>query len=131
MARKEDNNLLGNLDAQRDWGCAPEYVEAMWLMLQQDKPDDLIIATVKTHSVKKFVDEACALFGLDPTQAVTIMEKYKPPIEVYHLCGDASKATQMLGWEPKVRFKELVKTKLTHDLAKAGIDISKLPISQA
>ena len=123
--------MLGNLYAQRDWGCAPEYVEAMWLMLQQDKPDDFIIATGKTHSVKEFVDEACALFGLEPTQAVAIKEKYKSPNEVYHLCGDASKATQMLGREPKVRYKELVKIKLTHDLAKAGIGISKLPISQA
>ena len=123
--------MLGNLYAQRDWGCAPEYVEAMWLMLQQDKPDDFIIATGKTHSVKEFVDEACALFGLDPSQAVAIKEKYKSPNEVYHLCGDASKATQMLGREPKVRYKELVKIKLTHDLAKAGIGISKLPISQA
>lgn len=123
--------MLGNLYAQRDWGCAPEYVEAMWLMLQQDKPDDFIIATGKTHSVKEFVDEACALFGLDPTQAVAIKEKYKSPNEVYHLCGDASKATQMLGRERKVRYKELVKIKLTHDLAKAGIGISKLPISQA
>ena len=123
--------MLGNLYAQRDWGCAPEYVEAMWLMLQQDKPDDFIIATGKTHSVKEFVDEACALFGLDPTQAVAIKETYKSPNEVYPLCGDASKATQMLGREPKVRYKELVKIKLTHDLAKAGIGISKLPISQA
>lgn len=130
LAGKEEKILLGNLDARRDWGYAPEYVEAMWLILQQDKPDDFVIATGETHSVKEFVDEACALAGLDPNNVVEILEKYKRPNEVDHLCGDASKAKTILGWEPKVRFKELVRIMLIHDLQKAGVDISRLPLAK-
>ena len=116
---------LGNLDAKRDWGHAKDYVEAMWMMLQQDKPDDYVIATGEQHSVREFVDEAAPLFGLniewmgegldeigiDKTTKRTIVavnEKYFRPAEVESLLGDATKAKEKLGWEPKTSFKQLV-----------------------
>lgn len=127
LTGKEEKILLGNLEARRDWGYAPEYVEAMWLMLQQDQPDDFVVATGETHSVKEFVDEACGLVGLDPEKVVEIWEKYKRPNEVDYLCGDASKAKTILGWEPKTKFKNLVRIMLTHDLQAAGLDLNAFP----
>lgn len=127
LTGKEEKILLGNLEARRDWGYAPEYVEAMWLMLQQDQPDDFVVATGETHSVKEFVDEACGLVGLDPEKVVEIWEKYKRPNEVDYLCGDASKAKTILGWEPKTKFKDLVRIMLTHDLQAAGLDLNAFP----
>lgn len=112
---------LGNLDARRDWGYAPEYVEAMWLMLQQDKPDDYVIATGETHSVREFVEEAFRLVGLDWKKYIKIDPRYFRPTEVELLKGDASKARRKLGWKPKVTFKELVRIMVTADLAAAGI----------
>jgi GDPmannose 4,6-dehydratase len=107
---------LGNLEAKRDWGYAPEYIEAMWLMLQQDKPDDFVIATGETHSVREFCEEAFGLAGLDWQKYVEIDKRYLRPAEVDILIGDASKASKQLGWQPSVRFKELVKIMVEADL---------------
>lgn len=107
---------LGNLDAKRDWGNAPEYVEAMWLMLQQEEPDDYVIATGETHSVQEFTEEAFRCAGLgDWHQFVEIDERYHRPTEVHLLLGDASKAKEKLGWEPRVKFHELVKIMVDAD----------------
>src|SRR5439155_12397469 len=113
----QDKLYLGNLDAQRDWGYAPDYVEAMWLMLQADQPDDFVIATGETHSVRESVEIAFARQGLDWGQHVEIDPKYYRPSEVDVLLGDASKAREELGWEPKVRFKELVELMVDADVA--------------
>ncbi|MEI6466000.1 MAG: GDP-mannose 4,6-dehydratase [Verrucomicrobiota bacterium] len=120
---------LGNLDAQRDWGYAKEYVEMMWLMLQQDNPDDYVVATNETHSVKEFCQETFGLLGLDWEQYVKYDQRYERPAEVELLIGDPAKARKQLGWEPKVRFKELVKIMVDHDLALAKRDaqIAQLP----
>ena len=108
--------ILGNLDAKRDWGYAKEYVEAMWLMLQQEKPDDYIIATNETHTVQEFLDETFAYLGLDSKEYVGFDEKYERPAEVDLLIGDASKAKEKLGWEPKVTFKELARIMVDADM---------------
>jgi GDPmannose 4,6-dehydratase len=121
LAKKSDKLYLGNLDAKRDWGFAGDYVEAMWLMLQQDVADDYVIATGETYSVKEFLDEAFGYVGLDWKKYVEISEKYFRPAEVDLLIGDATKARKNLGWKPKVNFKELVKMMVDADLAKAGV----------
>jgi GDPmannose 4,6-dehydratase len=108
---------LGNLDAKRDWGHAKDFVEAMWLMLQQDEADDYVIATGETHSVREFLDEAFGRLDLDWKQFVEIDPRYFRPTEVDLLVGDASKARRKLGWEPKITFKELVRTMVDADLA--------------
>ncbi len=108
---------LGNLDAKRDWGYAKEYVEAMWLMLQQDKPDDYVIATGETHSVREFVEEAFSYAGLDWRDHVEIDPKYYRPAEVDLLIGDGSKAKRKLGWEAKTGFKELVRLMADVDMS--------------
>jgi GDPmannose 4,6-dehydratase len=108
---------LGNLDAKRDWGHAKDFVEAMWLMLQQDEPDDYVIATGETHSVREFLDEAFGRLDLDWKQFVEVDPRYFRPAEVDLLVGDASKARRKLGWEPKITFKELVRTMVDADLA--------------
>ena len=107
---------LGNLDAKRDWGYAGDYVEAMWLMLQQDEPDDYVIATGETHTVREFLSVAFGHLGLDWEQHVKIDPKYYRPTEVDLLIGDAVKAKKQLGWEPRVRFKELVTMMVDADL---------------
>jgi len=112
----QDKLYLGNLDAKRDWGYAPEFVEAMWMILQQDQPDDYVIATGETHSVKEFCEEAFAYAGLDWSQYIEIDKRYYRPAEVDLLIGDASKAKRVLGWEPKTRFKDLVKLMVDADL---------------
>jgi GDPmannose 4,6-dehydratase len=104
----QDSLYLGNLDAKRDWGYAPDYVRAMWLMLQQDRPDDYVIATGETHSVREFLALAFDQVGLDWQQYVRIDPRYFRPTEVELLLGDASKARTKLGWEPTVAFEELV-----------------------
>lgn len=104
----EKKLFLGNLDAKRDWGYAPEYVEAMWLMMQQEKPDDYVIATGETHSVREFVEEAFSYAGLDWRKHVEIDPRYLRPTEVSNLQGDASKARRVLGWKPKTTFNALV-----------------------
>ncbi|MEK7707307.1 MAG: GDP-mannose 4,6-dehydratase [Verrucomicrobiota bacterium] len=108
--------FLGNLDAKRDWGYAPEYVEAMWLMLQQDTPDDYVIATGESHTVREFCEEAFGCVGLDWEKYVTLDAKYLRPAEVDILVGDASKAKRILGWEPKTEFKELVRLMVEADI---------------
>jgi len=115
---------LGNLDARRDWGYAPEYVEAMWMMLQQDNPDDYVIATNETHSVRDFVEKAFAHVDLDWKEFVKHDERYERHAEVDLLIGDASKAKKVLGWEPKVKFESLVKIMVDADLA----NIQGLPV---
>ncbi len=112
----EKELYLGNLDAKRDWGYAKEYVEAMWLMLQQDKPDDYVIATGETHSVRDFLDEAFSYVGLDWHNHVKIDPKYYRPAEVDMLVGDASKAKTKLGWEAHTTFRELVRLMVDADL---------------
>lgn len=107
---------LGNLDAQRDWGFAGDYVRAMWLMLQQDKPDDFVIATNETHSVKKFVEVAFAHAGLDWQDHVVVDQNFFRPSEVHLLKGDYSKAKKALKWEPSVRFEDLVRMMVDADL---------------
>ena len=111
-----DELRLGNLDAQRDWGFAGDYVEAMWLMLQQDEPDDYVIATGEEHSVQECVDISFAHAGLDPAQYVKTDPEFLRPAEVDHLVGDASKAREQLGWEPRVSFRELVEMMVDADL---------------
>jgi GDPmannose 4,6-dehydratase len=104
----QDKLVLGNLDARRDWGYAKEYVEAMWLMLQQPKPDDYVVATGETHSVRDFLEYAFGYLGLDWQEYVQQNERYYRPAEVDLLLGDASKAKRILGWYPKTTFKSLV-----------------------
>jgi GDPmannose 4,6-dehydratase len=113
---RQEKLFLGNLDAKRDWGFARDYVEAMWLMLQQDRPDDYVIATGETHSVREFLDEAFGHLELDWKKYVEIDPRYFRPTEVDMLLGDASKAKKQLGWKPSVRFKELVKLMVDADL---------------
>jgi GDPmannose 4,6-dehydratase len=115
----QDSLYLGNLDAQRDWGYAKEYVEMMWLMLQQDNPDDYVVATNETHSVKEFCQETFGQLGLDWEKHVKYDQRYERPAEVELLIGDPAKARKQLGWEPKVRFKELVEIMVDHDLVLA------------
>ena len=116
-AGKQDKLYLGNLDAKRDWGFAGDYVEAMWLMLQADKPDDYVVATNETHSVKEFCQIAFEHVGLDWEKYVEVSEKYFRPAEVDLLIGDPAHAKKQLKWEPKVSFEELVKMMVDADLA--------------
>jgi GDPmannose 4,6-dehydratase len=112
----QDKLYLGNLDARRDWGFAGDYVEAMWLMLQQDQPDDYVIATGESHSVREFLDEAFRCVGLDWKQFVEQDPRYFRPAEVDFLLGDAAKARTKLGWKPRVTFKELVRMMVDADM---------------
>lgn len=109
---------LGDLDAKRDWGYAPDYVEAMWMMLQQEKGDDFVIATGEVHTVKEFAMEAFAVVDLDFKDFVEIDDCFIPPVQTGPLCGDATKAKKVLGWENKTKFKDLVKIMVHADLAK-------------
>lgn len=119
----ENKLYLGNLDAVRDWGYAPEYAEAMWLMLQQNKPDDFVIATGEAHTVREFVMEAFSLVGLDWKKYVEIDPRYYRPSETPALIGDYRKAKRVLKWKPKVKFKELVRIMLEHDLKEYNLKI--------
>ncbi|MGB0419020.1 MAG: GDP-mannose 4,6-dehydratase [Opitutales bacterium] len=120
----QDKLYLGNLDAQRDWGYAKEYVEAMWLMLQQDQGDDYVMATNETHSVREFVQTTFALLDLDWEQYVDYDQRYERPTEVDLLIGDPAKAKRQLNWEPKVRFKDLVKIMVDADLVLAKQELA-------
>ena len=115
LGRQKDL-YLGNMDAKRDWGYAPEYVEGMWRMLQADKPDDFVLATNETHTVQEFVQEAFGHVGLEWEKYVKYDARYERPAEVDLLIGDPAKAKRQLGWEPKVRFKELVQIMVDADL---------------
>ena len=115
----QDKLFLGNLDAKRDWGYAKDYVEAMWLMLQQDEPDDFVIATGETHSVSEFLEETFTYLELDWKKHVEMDPRYLRPSEVDLLLGDASKARDKLGWEAKTSFQELVRIMVQEDWALA------------
>lgn len=116
QAGLQDKLYLGNLDAKRDWGFAKEYVEAMWLMLQQDQPDDYVIATGETHSIREFLDVAFGHAGLDWNRHVEIDPRYFRPAEVDLLIGDPAKAKARLGWQPRVTFNELAKLMVDADI---------------
>lgn len=107
---------LGNIEAKRDWGYAPEFVECMWLILQQERPDDFVIATGETHSVKEFLIEAFSAASLDYEKYVKIDKRFVRPLDVNQLCGDYTKAKKLLGWEPKVKFKQIVALMVEKDL---------------
>lgn len=111
--------FLGNLDAKRDWGFAGDYVDAMWRMLQADEPEDFVIATGETHSVREFVEMTFGMLDLDPDEFVRVDPAYLRPSEVDALLGDASKAKKLLGWKPEVGFRELVQMMVDHDLKAA------------
>ena len=127
-AGKQNKLYLGNLDAKRDWGYAKDYVEAMWLMLQQDAPDDFVIATGETYSIRDFLNESFSLVNLDWEKYVEIDPRFFRPAEVDLLIGDPSKAKEKLGWTPKTSFKELVRIMLEADLKAEGVS---LPVSIA
>jgi GDPmannose 4,6-dehydratase len=112
----EDYIELGNLDSRRDWGFAPEYVEAMWLMLQQDTPDDYVIATNETHTIKEFLKMTFDIAGLDWQQHTKIDERFMRPLDVRFLKGNYQKSMGRLGWEPKIKFKELAEIMLKSDM---------------
>jgi GDPmannose 4,6-dehydratase len=111
---------LGNLEARRDWGFARDFVEAMWLMLQQEQPDDYVVATGETHSVREFCEEAFGCVGLDWKEFVKVDPKYFRPAEVDVLLGNPAKARAKLGWQPRVGFKELVRLMVEADLEGQG-----------
>lgn len=121
IAGKQAKLYLGNLAAKRDWGYAPEYVEAMWLMLQQDSPEDYVIGTGEAHSVQEFLEEAFSYAGMDWQGYVEIDPRYFRPTEVEFLLADPTKAKKKLGWEPKVTFKELVKIMVDADMEAIGL----------
>jgi GDPmannose 4,6-dehydratase len=113
----EDYISLGNLDSKRDWGYSPDYVESMWLMLQQDKPEDFVIATGVSHSIRDFLDVAFDCVGIDDWSDYVIQdERYMRPAEVDVLCGDSTKAREVLGWKPKTSFEEMVRRMVTKDV---------------
>lgn len=122
-ANKQRHLYLGNLDAKRDWGYAPEYVEAMWVMMQQNKADDYVIGTGETHSVREFLEEAFGYANMNYEDFVRIDERYFRPTEVNLLLSDPSKAKKQLDWEPKVKFYELVRIMVDADLELMGLEI--------
>ncbi|MFW6152458.1 MAG: GDP-mannose 4,6-dehydratase [Verrucomicrobiota bacterium] len=119
-----DELRMGNLDSERDWGFAGDYVKAMWMMLQEDKPDDYIIATGQAQSVRQFIHTAFDYVGLNPDKHVKIDPKFLRPAEVDHLVGDASKAKRILGWEPEVDFEGLVKLMVDADIERVKKEMS-------
>ena len=126
VAGHQDAVYLGNLDAKRDWGYAPDYVHAMWMMLQQSEPIDLVLSTGEQHSVREFAEEAFSLVGLDWTKLVRIDRAYLRPAEVDTLLGDSAKARELLGWRPTTTFPELVRLMVEADLKEEGLDPEKV-----
>ena len=115
---------LGNMDARRDWGYAPEYMDAAWRMLQQNQPDDFLIATGEVHTVREFLEEACMVAGVkDPDKVVKVNPNYMRPADFTNLQGDATKARHVLGWTPKVRFKELARIMVESDMRATAIEL--------
>ena len=113
----QDKILLGNLDAKRDWGYAPDYVRSMWMMLQQDKPDDYVVATSVAHSIREFLDIAFKQIGItDWDKYILQDERYMRPAEVAVLCGDSTKTRENLGWKPFVTFEEMVSKMVANDI---------------
>lgn len=123
VAGTQQNLYLGNLDASRDWGHARDYVKAMWMMLQQETPDDYVIGTGESHTVREFCSAAFAVVGLDYEPFVKIDPAYLRPTEVEHLRADPSKAHQQLGWKPEIGFDELVALMVANDLGELGLDL--------
>lgn len=121
LAKKQDCIYLGNLEAKRDWGYAPEYVEAMWRILQQDNPDDYVLGTGQSHLVKEFLQEAFSYVGLDWEKYVKIDSRYLRPTEVENIVADIRKAQNRLNWQPKIGFKDLVKIMVDADMRKLGL----------
>jgi len=126
LAGKQERLLLGNLEARRDWGHARDYVLAMWLMLQQSEPDDYVIASGVSRTVRDLVEMAFGIASMDWTKFVEHDSAYERPAEVNHLAGDASKARERLGWEPATSFEAMIREMLEHDLASYGLDAGKL-----
>ncbi|MDI6697182.1 MAG: GDP-mannose 4,6-dehydratase [Anaerolineales bacterium] len=122
LAGKQKTLYLGNLDARRDWGYAPDYVAAMWKILQHDQPDDFVIGTGESHSVREFLDEAFSYVGLDWKEYVKIDPRYFRPTEVDFLLADATRAREILGWEPRVYFRDLVRIMVDADLELIGLE---------
>ena len=122
LAKKQEKVYLGNLDAKRDWGFAPEYVEMMWKMLQSSAPEDFVIGTGEAHSVREFLEEAFSYAGLNYEKYVETDPRYFRPTEVELIVADPGKARMRLGWDPKVRFKELVRIMVDADIKKAGLE---------
>jgi GDPmannose 4,6-dehydratase len=121
VAKKEKKIYMGNLEAKRDWGYAPEYVEAMWLMLRQDRPDDYVIGTGEAHSITEFLEEAFSYLNLDWREYIEIDKRYFRPLEVEDLRADSAKAKKQLNWSPKITFKELAKIMVDYDLELIGV----------
>ncbi len=121
VAGKQDKLYLGNLQARRDWGYAPEYVEAMWRILQQDEPGDYVLGTGESHTVEEFVTEAFTYAGVDWRQHVAIDLRYKRPTEVDYLLADTTRAREKLGWSPNISFRELVRIMVDADLEEVGL----------
>ena len=122
LARKEKYLYLGNLEAKRDWGYAPEYVECMWQMLQNTHPEDFVIGTGEAYSVREFLEEAFSYAGLDVKEHVRIDSRYFRPTEVEELVSDSAKAKKKLGWNPKIKFEDLVKIMVNADMRAAGLE---------
>jgi len=122
LAKKQDYLYLGNLEAKRDWGYAPEYVEFMWKMLQNDKPEDFVVGTGESHSVREFVEEAFSYAGLDVEERVKIDPRYFRPTEPEELIADATKARKKIGWNPKIKFNDLIKIMVDADMRAAGLE---------
>ena len=121
LAKKQSFLYLGNLEPKRDWGYAPEYVEVMWQILQQKEPDDFVVGTGEQHSVREFAEEAFSYVGLDWEKYVKIDPKYFRPTETEDLCADSRKIKKVIGWKPKVHFKDLVKIMVDADMRKVGL----------
>jgi GDPmannose 4,6-dehydratase len=124
----QDKLYLGNLDARRDWGYAKEYVEGTWNMLQAKKPDDYVLATGESHSVREFLEEAFGYVGLDYHDYVEIDKRYLRPLEVTHLVGEASKARRELGWEPQTKFRDLVRLMVDADMEMLELEMAGKPV---
>ena len=122
LAGKQDSLVMGNLDAKRDWGYSPEYVNAMWMMLQQDKPEDYVIGTGESHSVCEFIEKAFEYAGLDFEKYVSFDPKFFRPAEVDDLIADTKKAEKVLGWKPKIGFEELMKIMVDSDMRAVGLE---------
>ncbi|MEO0231623.1 MAG: GDP-mannose 4,6-dehydratase [candidate division WOR-3 bacterium] len=122
LKKKQEFLYMGNIEAKRDWGYAPEYIEVMWKMLQKEKPDDYVIGTGEWHSVKEFLEEAFSYVGLKWEKYVKIDKEYLRPIDVENLRADFSKAKKELGWEPKIKFKELVKIMMDAEMRMNGLE---------
>jgi len=121
IAKKQQFLYLGNLEPKRDWGYAPEYVEVMWRIIQQNEPDDFVVGTGEQHSVREFVEQAFSYVGLNWEKYVKTDRKYFRPTETENLAADSSKIKKTLGWKPKVRFKDLIKIMIDADMRKAGL----------